>query len=112
MHFLRYLPALLLAGLHAQPAAPEFFEAKIRPVLAQNCYGCHSSKMKSPMGETVLDTKAGLGKAARGKLVAALRYTDPHVQMPPGGKLPDAVIADFAAWVEAGARGQIGRAHV
>jgi cytochrome c553 len=109
MHCLRYLPALLLAGLHAQPSAsemgsPVFFEAKIRPVLAQNCYGCHSSKMKSPMGETVLDTKAGLGKAVSGKLLAALRYTDPHVQMPPAGKLPDAVIADFAAWVEAGAK--------
>jgi cytochrome c553 len=104
MHFLRDLPVLLLAGLHAQPVSPEFFEAKIRPVLAQNCYGCHSSKMKSPMGETVLDTKAGLEKAVKGKLLAAMRYTDPHVQMPPAGKLPDGVIANFAAWVEAGAK--------
>src|SRR3954466_14977283 len=28
----------------------EFFETRIRPVLAKNCYGCHSSETKSPMG--------------------------------------------------------------
>ena len=45
-----------------QSAADEFFEKKIRPVLADNCYACHSSKMKKPMGGLVLDTKAGLLK--------------------------------------------------
>ncbi len=33
----------------------------------------------------------------------ALRYTDPDLQMPPTGKLPDSVIADFEQWIAAGA---------
>jgi hypothetical protein len=41
-------------------AGAEFFEKEIRPVLADKCYGCHSSKLKSPMGGLVLDTKSGL----------------------------------------------------
>src|SRR5260370_35830667 len=55
------LPSLLeYAGLSAQTPDNAFFEAKIRPVLAKNCYGCHSSKLKAPMGALVLDTKSGL----------------------------------------------------
>ena len=40
----------------------EFFEAKIRPVLVKNCYACHSSAVKSPMGGLFLDTRAGVLK--------------------------------------------------
>ena len=48
------------APLCAQtPAGTEFFEKEIRPVFADKCYGCHSSKLKSPMGGLVLDTKSG-----------------------------------------------------
>src|SRR5437016_58024 len=46
----------------AQSRGVELFEKKIRPVLAEKCYGCHSSKLKSPMGGLALDTKAGLQK--------------------------------------------------
>jgi hypothetical protein len=80
----------------------ELFEKKIRPVLATNCYGCHSSKLKSPIGGLELDTNAGLHRVV-GKIVTALRYSDPNLQMPPTGKLPDSVIADFEAWIAAGA---------
>ncbi len=93
----------------------DFFEKKIRPVLATNCYGCHASKMKSPMGGLVLDTKAGLlaggvsgrvivpGKPGESLLLRAMRYNDPQLKMPPTSKLPDAVIADFEQWIAAGA---------
>jgi hypothetical protein len=93
----------------------DLFEAKIRPVLAKNCYGCHSSKLKSPMSGLVLDTKAGLrkggslgaavvsGKPAESTLLKAIRYTDSGLSMPPSGKLPDAVIADFEQWIANGA---------
>jgi hypothetical protein len=37
-----------------------------------------------------------------GRLVKALSYTDPLLQMPPSGKLPDAVIADFEKWIAGG----------
>src|SRR5215210_2808137 len=72
----------------AQSAGDEFFEKKIRPVLANNCHGCHSSKLKSPMGGLVLDTKAGMlkggdsgraivpGKPAESLLLRAMRYND------------------------------------
>jgi len=43
------------ASLVAQPAGTEFFEKKIRPVLATKCYGCHSTKLKAPMGGLALD---------------------------------------------------------
>ena len=101
--------------LMAQVPDPAFFEAKIRPVLAAKCYPCHSSKLKAPMGGLVLDTRAGLaaggasgpsvvaGKAAESRLITALKYTDPHLQMPPSGKLADGVVQDFERWVMEGA---------
>jgi hypothetical protein len=98
-----------------QTVSNEFFEAKIRPVLAAKCYACHNSKMKEPKGYLTLDSKAGVmkggtlgpaivpGQPADSKLVHALKYADPHLQMPPSGKLPDEVIADFEAWIAGGA---------
>ena len=111
--------ALLLcasnAPIAAQSSGADFFEKKIRPVLAANCYGCHSSKLKSPMGGLTLDTKSGLAKGggsgavivpskpAESLLLRALSYSDLHLKMPPSGKLPDPVIADFEQWIAAGA---------
>jgi len=98
---LHLLAPLLAAGLYAQSA--DLFESKIRPALVANCYGCHNSKLKSPMGDLVLDTKAGLRKAVEGRLLKALHYNDPLLQMPPTGKLPQTVIDNFEAWIAAGA---------
>ncbi len=104
----------------AQDAASEnarFFEAKIRPVLSEKCYGCHSPSHKIK-GDLRLDTREGLlrggehgpavvpGAPDRSPLIKAIRYDDPDLAMPPktkGGKLPDAVIADFERWVKDGA---------
>ncbi|MFN7648388.1 MAG: c-type cytochrome domain-containing protein, partial [Acidobacteriota bacterium] len=106
---------LLAASIGAAAGDPAFFESKIRPVLATRCYGCHSSKMKAPMGELRLDTKAGLqrggvngtvvvaGKPAQSRLLQAMTYEDTHLQMPPSGKLPETVIADFRQWIASGA---------
>src|ERR1022692_3789682 len=110
------LLGLLCAPLAAQPAGAGFFESKIRPVLATKCYACHSSNSKAPMGGLILDSKAGLSKGgatgrvvvpgnpAGSRLLQALRYTDPHLQMPPTGKLADPVIADFEQWIATGAQ--------
>jgi hypothetical protein len=115
MHRISWLALATVSGLWAQKLDPAFFEAKIRPVLASQCYACHAAKLKAPMGGLVLDTKAGLaaggvngpvivpGKPAESRLLIALRYTDPHLQMPPSGKLAESVAADFAAWIAAGA---------
>jgi hypothetical protein len=108
---------VLLAGASAgaQTVSNEFFEAKIRPVLATKCYGCHNSKLKEPKGYLVLDSKAGVmkggtlgpaivpGNPEQSKLIHALRYSDPHLQMPPSGKLDDQIIADFEQWIAGGA---------
>ena len=95
--------------------ARSYFEKEIRPVFADKCYGCHSSKLKSPMGGLVLDTKAGLKKGGNGgpvlvpgdpassRLLQALTYKQTELRMPPTGKLPDEKIAAFEKWIAAGA---------
>ena len=91
----------------------EFFESRIRPVLEKRCYRCHSAKTKKPKGGLRLDTRAAIrrggdtgpaivrGDVDRSLLIEALRYES--IEMPPKEKLPDSVIADFAAWVKMGA---------
>src|SRR5579883_306471 len=99
------------------PQAVEFFEKKIRPVLTQHCASCHSAeaaKNKKIKGALYLDTRDGIlkggdsgpalvpGKPAESLLLKTLKY-DGDVQMPPKGKLPDAVIKDFEKWIAMGA---------
>src|SRR5580658_3696661 len=101
--------ALLSLPAAAQPTSADFFENKIRPVLASKCYACHSSELARPVEGLMLDTKAGLarvvtpGKPNESRILQGIRYTDPTFQMPPTGKLPDSVIADFEQWIAAGA---------
>src|SRR4051812_19670919 len=97
----------------AQQQGVELFESKIRPVLAKNCYTCHSSENKAMMGGLTLDSRTGVQKGGKsgpavapGKpddslIIRALRYE--NRKMPPSGKLPDSVIADFEKWVAMGA---------
>ena len=109
-------------GLAAEPAsveqkpdpeAIEFFEARIRPVLLQHCYECHSTESKGVKGGLLLDTRVATrkggdsgaavvpGNVDESLLISALRHES--FEMPPSGKLPDAVIADFVKWIELGA---------
>src|SRR4051794_14612656 len=115
------LPLLLVLAAGPASAAPpadagtEFFEKKVRPVLAQHCYQCHSAQAKKLKGGLALDSRDGTrkggetgpavvpGKPDDSLLVKAVRYTHEGLKMPPKGKLPDAVIADLEAWVKAGA---------
>jgi hypothetical protein len=121
---------LVTASAFAQadkPALPDekptaeqlaFFESKIRPVLSDKCYKCHSEKSEKLRGGLLLDTRAGIrrggdngpavvpGELRDSLLIDAIHYTNKDTAMPPeksGGKLPDAVIADFEAWVKMGA---------
>jgi Protein of unknown function (DUF1549)/Protein of unknown function (DUF1553)/Planctomycete cytochrome C len=97
----------------ADPAAsPEFFETKIRPVLAQNCYTCHTNEAS---GGLRLDTAEALFKGGdhgapivpgdpdKSLLITAVRQTNANLKMPEGGKLTDTEISDLEAWVKAGA---------
>lgn len=93
-----------------------FFEKSIRPVLVQHCYECHSQaaaeKGKLQAG-LLLDSKQGLldggesgpsivaEKPEKSLLIGALKYDS--YEMPPKGRLPANVIADFEKWVKMGA---------
>ncbi len=91
----------------------EFFETNIRPVLVERCYECHSGKAKVLQGGLRLDSAEGIRnggdsgpaivphKPDDSLLISALRYES--LEMPPSGKLPDKVIADFEKWIAFGA---------
>src|SRR5262245_35762308 len=110
---MRRFGLLLLTLIPPAWAQDEFFEARIRPILIASCYGCHSSG-KATSG-LKLDSKAGLerggnrgvairpGAPEASLLYQAISYTDSALKMPPGGKLPDVVIADFREWIRQGA---------
>lgn len=115
----------LLAALFARPAvglqAPadregiEFFEKKIRPVLVEKCYSCHSAQAPKLKANLRLDTREGLlkggdmgpalkpGDPEGSLLIRAIRYKDEDLRMPPKERLPKPVVADFEEWVRRGA---------
>jgi hypothetical protein len=108
----------LAAAPAPTPAGVELFEAKVRPVLVEQCYRCHSAAARKAgklKGGLLLDSRAGLlrggvsgpavvpGRPAQSLLLKAVRQSDDATPMPPKGKLPDAVIADFEKWINAGA---------
>src|SRR5258706_8618463 len=96
----------------------EFFEKKIRPLLAERCYKCHSGEAEKLKGELFLDTKEGMlkggesgkpaivpGKPEGSLLIEAIGYKNEDLQMPPpkSGRLNDEQIADLTEWVKLGA---------
>ncbi len=107
------LAAVSAAAAQSIPAnSPDFFETKIRPVLIKNCYTCHTNSQMGGLRLDSLDTmtKGGSrgpavvpGDLAKSILLTAIKQTDPSLKMPLGGKLTDAEVADFAAWIGAGA---------
>ena len=91
----------------------EFFEKKIRPLLANKCYQCHSRQSKKVKGGLLLDSQEGLlkggdsgpifvtGDPDKSLLIKAVRYKDEDLRMPPDGKkLTGAQVADLEAWVK------------
>jgi hypothetical protein len=96
-------------------AASAFFESRIRPVLVEKCHQCHSNNSPKPKGGLLLDTREGIRKGGNsgpavvpGDLDASLVYqaisgSDGVDPMPPKGKLPAAVVADFRQWIKMGA---------
>lgn len=94
--------------------AGALFEAKIQPILATNCFECHSHEKKIK-GGLALDSRSGLlkggeggpvivpGKPEESRLITAVRHTDKDFQMPPKSKLSDEDIALLTAWIAQGA---------
>ncbi|HSI12516.1 MAG TPA: PSD1 and planctomycete cytochrome C domain-containing protein [Chthoniobacter sp.] len=110
--------APVFAAATAEPTKEqtEFFESKVRPILKENCYKCHSVEQGKAKGGLTMDTKAGLlkggengavvvpGDIEKSSMVKAITYLDKDLQMPPKGeKLTNQQIADLTEWVKMGA---------
>jgi hypothetical protein len=115
------------ADAPGQADKEKFFEDKIRPVLVERCYECHSQEKKKVKGKFRVDDfdvmlkggesgKRGIvpGKPDESELYLAISYTDKDTDnhdallMPPmkngkPRKLPDEVVANFKKWIEDGA---------
>src|SRR5438477_7315582 len=106
--------AVPLAG--QAPEGLTYFEQNIRPLLAANCYGCHSAKLDTPMGGLLLDSRAGMlrggksgvpaivpGKPEESLLLGAVLGTNKDLRMPPGKSLEPREIEYLATWIKMGA---------
>ena len=110
-----------MGGAAAPEVSPEhtkFFEDKIQPILADNCYKCHSVAEGKSKGGLTLDTREAAlkggdtgplfkpGSPDTSLLIEAVEYKNEDMQMPPkstGGKLPAAAVAALREWVKMGA---------
>jgi len=91
----------------------EFFEKRVRPLLAAHCYSCHSADATMLKGGLRLDSRAGTlaggdsgaavipGKSEDSLLVDAVQQRS--LKMPPEGKLTDTEIAILVKWIQLGA---------
>ena len=107
-----FVPLAAQGGVSAEQA--EFFEKKIRPLLAEKCYECHSAEKKIK-GGLALDTKMGVlnggdagaalvpGAPDKSRIIEAVRYLNRDLQMPPKGALSAEQIQDLEDWVKMGA---------
>jgi hypothetical protein len=111
-----WMPLLILLGPAALGASGEeldFFESRIRPVLVETCWRCHggdkvSSGLRLASRDALLrggerGSAVVPGDPERSLLIQALRQTHEELRMPPKGRLPASVVADFERWVADGA---------
>ncbi|MFN3325233.1 MAG: PSD1 and planctomycete cytochrome C domain-containing protein [Bryobacteraceae bacterium] len=105
---------LLIAGVVSAnpPEAVEFFEKKVRPVLANNCFACHTA---SKMGGLRLDSREAIlaggksgaaiepGAPERSLLLAVVEGRHERLKMPPQGSLSAEDVRTLQQWIAAGA---------
>lgn len=111
---------ILLAPFAAQAAEPtaaqrEFFEARVRPVLADHCFKCHSVQASKLKGGLYADSLPGLlkggddgpalmpGHPEQSRMIEAIGYQNVDLQMPPKARLSAQQVADLTQWVKMGA---------
>ena len=113
---------MLLIGVnHASADTPTpdqvaFFEAKVRPILVEHCYSCHSLQADEVEAGLLLDSKWGWetggdsgaaivpGNLDESLLIQAVNYGEDVVSgMPPRSELPAEQIQILEQWVEMGA---------
>src|SRR5688572_24611406 len=98
----------------AAALSPEFFEARVRPILAANCYECHAEQAK---GDLRMDSREALlkggesgpaivpGDPDKSLLIQAVKQSDPSAPRMPKdkSKLKPDDIEVLVEWVRAGA---------
>ena len=106
--------ALAVPAAESTSEQTEFFEKKVRPILAERCYKCHSTRSEKLKGGLLLDSSESVLKGGedgpvvtldapeKSKLIEAIQYQNPELQMPPKGKLPTEEIATLVEWVKMG----------
>lgn len=110
---------LTLRASAAQAAAPQltpeqmFFEAKVRPLLVDNCLTCHSERKQK--GGLRLDSLPAVLKGGKhgaalvpgnpeaSRMITAVSYADTKLQMPPEEQLSDDQLRVLTKWVKMGA---------
>jgi Protein of unknown function (DUF1549)/Planctomycete cytochrome C len=87
------------------------FEARIRPLLSEKCYPCHSVAAGKHKGGLLLDSRTGMltggdsgpalvaGEVEQSLMIKAVRYADPDLRMPPKERLTPAMVADLESWI-------------
>ena len=104
----------LLPTLGRADEGTDFFEKKVRPVLVEHCYSCHSAGAKKEQGGLRLDTPDAIRKGgesgavvkpkdANSLLLLMVAHAPDVPAMPPKKKLPGAAVADLREWVKMGA---------
>jgi mono/diheme cytochrome c family protein len=114
---LALLPLALVIRAEARQAAgaaasTEYFESKVRPILAEHCYDCHTDER---LGGLRLDSREAMlkggrsgpavvpGDPDRSLMIQAVRQTSDKLKMPKGGRLKSEEVDALVEWVRAGA---------
>src|SRR5882724_1457914 len=107
--------AVGMESTNFSPLQIEFYEKQVQPILAENCYKCHSHQADKIKGSFVLDSLEGLlkggetgpaivpGEPEKSLLIKAVRHIDEDLQMPPKKTLPAEQIAILVEWIKIGA---------
>jgi hypothetical protein len=114
-----WIAAVLIAsatgGVSEGDDGVEFFESKVRPLLAKYCYNCHSVRGGKQKGGLLLDSREGVrsggdtgpaliaGNPSESLLIKAVHYRDPELQMPPDDRLDQEAIEVLEHWISIGA---------
>tara|TARA_R110002049_G_scaffold46487_1_gene135119 strand:- start:59335 stop:62496 length:3162 start_codon:yes stop_codon:yes gene_type:complete len=91
----------------------EFFEKRVRPLLSEHCYECHSAQSEKLQAGLMLDSRSAMvaggdsgpsvvpGDPSGSLFIEAVRYES--YEMPPDGKLSDKDVATLEEWIRQGA---------
>jgi hypothetical protein len=112
MGFVLAGPPVLFSAEEFDKEGLEFYEKKIRPLLKEQCYRCHSEKAEMLEGDLYVDSREGLlkggkqgpaiepGEPAKSLLIQAVKYEMDDLKMPPDRRLEDRQIADLEKWIK------------